>query len=124
VILSTHERGGKPVRIEVDPVLLLPARRIKALPEVPLAVQQADRHQWERAVRSFFDQVARERPEPARVDRQRLMHPVLGTQEGDWPLRRDWPGRRAGQVLGERLLERRHSLDQRAVAGCPRKRLA
>ncbi len=63
--LVGHQRRGKPFRVGVDPVLVLPARGVDALAEVSLAVHQADGEQRNRAVGGLLDEVAGERAEPS-----------------------------------------------------------
>ena len=119
----THQGGRKPLGIDVNPVLLLPAGDLQALAEIPLAVHQADGHQRQRSIRGLLQHVARQHAEPARVDRQRLVYAVLGAQERDRPLRRHRSRRRTRQVRCEGVLERRHAGEQSAITGRPRKRL-
>ena len=72
-----HQRHRQPLGIVVDPVLLLPPRGIKPLPKIPLAVQQADRHQRQRLIRSLLDQIPGQSAQPAGIHRQRMMHAEL-----------------------------------------------
>jgi hypothetical protein len=90
-----HQRHRQPLGIVVDPVLLLPPGRIQTLPEIPLAVEQANRYQGERLIGCLLDQVAGERAQPARVHRQRMMHAVLRAQESDRVL---WADRSDGRT--------------------------
>ncbi len=75
------QRGGQPLGIGLDPVLVLPARGVDPLAEVALAVHEADRDQAEPAVGGLLEQIAGERAQAAGVDRQRDVDAVLGAQE-------------------------------------------
>ncbi len=112
-----HERGRQPLRIGVDPVLVLPSAGVDALAEVALAVHQADRDERDRAVRRLFQQVAGERAEAAGVDRQRDVQPVLGAQERHRPGGVDRGIRRAVQIGLDLGLDRGGPLDQLAIGG-------
>jgi hypothetical protein len=87
-VVAGDERGGQAVRVRVDPVLVLPAAVVDALAEVAVAVQQADRDQRPGAVGGLLEDVARERAEAARVDRERAVEPVLGGEVRDRAVRR------------------------------------
>ena len=123
-ILRAHQRSGKPLGIDINPVLVLPAGGIQPLAEISLAVHQSDRHQRQRPIGSLLEQVACQTAQPARVDRQRPVNAVLGAQERDRPLRRDGPNRgRAHHIRRERLLERRRAGEQSGISGRPHERL-
>ena len=68
--LVADQRRRQPLRVGVDPVLVLPTARVDPLAKVALAIHQSDRHQRHRGVRGFLEQVARQRAEAARVDGQ------------------------------------------------------
>jgi hypothetical protein len=78
---------------------VLPAAGVDALAEVTLAVHEADGDERERAVRRLLQDVAGQGAEPAGVDRQRAVHPELGTEVRD----RAVGGR--GRVGGDRAVE-------------------
>ena len=117
-VVVGDERGGGPLGVGRDPVLVLPAARVDALAEVALLVHQADRDERQRAVRGLLDEVAGERAEPARVDRQRLVDAVLGAEEGDRMRRVDVVRReRLRELLAHDRLEQRGAFDQPVVGG-------
>jgi hypothetical protein len=95
---------------------VLPPARVDALAEVALAVEQADRDERHGAVRRLLEDVAGERAEAARVDGQRAVHAVLGTEEGGGTVRRRrHVGRRAREVGRDGGLHRGRALQQRGV---------
>ena len=117
-VVARDERGGQSVRVGVDPVLVLPPAGVDALAEVAVAVQQPDRDQRPGAVGGLLEDVAGERPEAARVDRERAVEAVLGGEVGDRALgRRDLVAARARQVGAHALLERRCPGEQLGVLG-------
>src|SRR3712207_8789455 len=61
----------------------------RSLAEVALAVEQAHGDQRKRRVRRLLEEVARQRPQAARVDRHGRMNGVLGAEERHRPLRID-----------------------------------
>ena len=110
------ERGGEPVRVGFDPVLVLPARGVHALVEVALPVQDADADHGQAPVRRLLQDVAREDAETPGVGRERAMDPVLGAEEHDRPRVR--AGRvGVGQLGLEGLLHGLRPRDERAVLG-------
>ena len=114
---TRHQRGGQPLGIRVDPVLVLPAAGVDALAEVALAVQQPDRDERQRPVGRLLEDVAGERAEPAGVDRERLVDAELRAEVGDRVVRRRRTlGRGALEVPAHLGVERRDALEQRAVA--------
>ena len=90
------ERGGEPLGVGVDPVLVLPAAGIDPLAEVALAVHEADRGERERAVGRLLEDVARERAEPAGVHRERAVHAELRAEVRDRAARGSPGPRRRG----------------------------
>ena len=96
-VVAGHERGGEPLGVGVDPVLVLPAAGVDALAEVALAVHEPDRDERQRAVGRLLEDVAGERAEAAGVDRQRAVHAELGAEVGDRAL-----GRRGASARGAR----------------------
>ena len=92
---AADERGREVLRVRVDPVLVLPAARVDALAEVALAVHQADGDQRHREVGGLLEDVAGQRAEAARVDRQRAVDAELRAEVGDGarPRRRGGRGR-------------------------------
>ena len=117
-VAGADERARKPRRVGVEPVLVLPATGVDPLAEVALAVHQSDRDHRQPAVGCLLQQVAGEGPEPARVDRQRHVHPVLGAEERHRPSRVD-RGRvgRAAELGHHPRVHRCRPLDQLAVGG-------
>ena len=116
-VVAGDERGGEPLGVGVDPVLVLPAAGVDALAEVALAVHQPDRDERERTVGGLLEDVARERAEAAGVDRQRAMDAELRAEVGDRVLRRGRRlGERALEVGAHRRLDRGGALEQRTVA--------
>ena len=110
--LVGHERRRQPLRIGVDPVLVLPTACIDALTEVALAVHQADGDHRQPAIGRLLEQVAGERPEAAGVHRQRQVHAVLGAQERDRPVDRK-PGVGGALQIGvDGRLEHRRAFDR------------
>ena len=113
-----HERRGQALGVRVDPVLVLPAGGVDALAEVALVVHQPDRDERQAAVRGLLHEVAGQRAEAARVDRQRAVDRVLGAEEGDRVLRIDAHVR--GRPLELRLdvaLELLRALHEARVVG-------
>jgi hypothetical protein len=88
--------------------LLLPTVHVQVLPEVPLAVHQADAAQGHAEVARRLQMVAGQDAEAARIDRHRLVDAELGREVGDAEvgLLRVLLGepRRGGHVRLERLL--------------------
>ena len=104
-----HPGRRQPLRVAVDPVLVLPAAGVDPLAEVALAVHQPDGDHRHRAVGGLLEDVAGQGAETAGVDRQRDVHAELGAQEGDRTLRDRCPaagGRarssrdRGGELVG------------------------
>ena len=122
-ILRAHQRSGKPLGIDINPVLVLPAGDIQPLAEIPLAIHQPDRDQRQRPIRSLLEQIAGQAAQPARVDRQRPVHAVLRAKERDRALRRHRPHRRTPQIHREGSLKRRDPSEQSAISRRPPKRL-
>ena len=126
---ADHERGAVRRRddgardalgIGRHPVLLLPPRGVDALAEVPAPVHEPDRDERQPAVGRLLEDVAREGPEAARVDRQRLVHRVLGTEERHRVVGGHGPGRGGRAELGGHdLLERRDARQQLVVVRGP-----
>ena len=125
-VAAGHQRRRQPLRIGVHPVLVLPPGGIDALAEVPLAVHQPDRHEWQRPVRGFLQQVAGQRTQAAGVYGQRHVDAVLRAQERDRPggidrldggLERDDGG--PIEIDGNRILERGRPLEQPRVGRRP-----
>src|SRR5207248_4384987 len=81
--------------------LLLPAVHVQVLPEVPLAVHQADADERQAEVASALEVVAGEDAEAAGIDRYALVDAELGREVGD-------PGAGVG---AEGLLEPRRGAD-------------
>ena len=116
-VVARDERGGQAVRVGVDPVLVLPAAGVDALAEVAVAVQQTDGDQRPRPVGGLLEDVAGERAEAARVDRERAVEAVLGGEVGDRALGcGDLVAARAREVGADALLQRRGAGEQVAVA--------
>ena len=117
-VVGAHQRGGHAVRVGVDPVLVLPAAGVDPLAEVAVAVEQADRGQRPGAVGGLLEDVAGERAEAARVDRERDVEAVLGAEVRDRAVR---GGRAlvvgAREVGADALLERAGAFQQRLVLG-------
>ena len=115
-VVAGHERGGQPLGIGVDPVLVLPAAGVDALAEVALPVHQTDGDERQRPVGRLLEDVARERAEAAGVDGQRAVDAELRAEVGDRVL----GARRAGagplEVVAHGGLDRGDPLEQRAVA--------
>ena len=113
-----HLNGREPLGHDLRPVLVLQPRPVDALLEVPLAVEQPDPDHRQREVARCLEDVARERAEPARVDRQRRVHAELGADE-------DRPGRRGPSIgvsgrarsSSSTLCEAGDPLERRAVRG-------
>ena len=78
-----HLNGREPLGHDLRPVLVLQPRPVDALLEVPLAVEQPDPDHRQREVARRLEDVAGERAEPARVDRQRRVDAELGADEDD-----------------------------------------
>ena len=94
------EHGGRALGVGRDPELLLPAGDVDALAEVAAAVHEADGDERQRHVGRLLDDVAGQRAQAAGVDRQRLVHRVLGAEERDRALLVDDVGPRGpGEVL-------------------------
>ena len=87
-VVAADQRGREALRVRVDPVLVLPAAGVDALAEVALAVHEADGDQRQRQVGGLLEDVAGERAEAARVDRQRAVHAELRAEVGDGARRR------------------------------------
>ena len=64
-------------------VLLLPAGGVEPLPEIALAIEQADADERDAQVGGALDVVAGQHAEAARVDRQRLVDAELRGEVGD-----------------------------------------
>src|SRR4029079_11763403 len=85
--------------------------------EVALAVHEADRDQREREGRRLLEDVAGERAEAARVDRELAVPSECGAEVRDRVLRRGGTlGVRAAEILRDGALERGDALEQRMVA--------
>ena len=82
-VVAGDERGGQPLGVRVDPVLVLPAAGVDALAEVALPVHEADGDERQREVGGLLEDVAGERAEAAGVDRQRAVDAELGAEVGD-----------------------------------------
>jgi hypothetical protein len=113
--LVEHEDGRQALGHDLRPVLVLEAGAVDALVEVALPVEQADADHRQREVARLLQDVARERAETTRVDRQRRMDPELRADEDDGPVdARD--GRLGpGAVLLEHALEAGDALQRRPV---------
>ena len=101
-VVAGHERGGEPLRVGVDPVLVLPAAGVDALAEVALAVHQPDGDERQRAVGRLLEDVAGERAEAAGVDRERAVHAELRAEVRDRVARRRRARRRTGASRSSR----------------------
>jgi hypothetical protein len=101
------------------PGLVLPAGGVDALAEVALVVEQADGDERQRPIGGLLEDVARQRAQAARVDRQRRVDAVLGAEERHRALGRHLAGGSRGprQVGGDRLLHRLPAGDQLGVGG-------
>ena len=113
--LVGHQRRRQPLRIGVDPVLVLPTACVDPLTEVALAVHQADGDHRQPAIGRLLEQVAGERTEAAGVHRQRQVHAVLGAQERDRPVDRKPRVGGALQIGVDGRLEHGRALDERRV---------
>ena len=117
-VLAAHERGRHPVRVGLDPVLVLPAQGVDALAEVAVAVHEPDRHHRKPHVGGLLEDVAGQHPEAARVDGQRLVDRVLGAEErGRAVLGHRAVEQRLRQLLGDGGGERVHAVEEAGVAG-------
>ena len=117
VVGAGDERGRQPLRVGVDPVLVLPPAGVDPLAEVALSVHQPDRDHRDRAVGGLLEQVAGERAEAARVDRHRHVDPVLGAQERHRPGGVDRRVVRALEIGLDLGLDRGGPLEQARVGG-------
>ena len=120
---TAHQGRRKPLGIDINPVLLLPAGHLQALTEIPLAVHQPDRDQRQRAIRSLLEKITRQATQPTRIDRQRPVHPELGAEERDRPLRHHRPHRPTPHSHPESVLQRSDTSKQTGITRRPRKRL-
>ena len=77
---------GEPGGVEVVVRLLLPAVRVEGLGEVPLAVKQPDTHQRDTQVGGALEVIARQDPQPPRVDRERFVQPEFSREIHGGPL--------------------------------------
>ena len=97
------DRERQLLRLEDRIRLGLPALGVEDLPEVPLAVEEADAGQRHAEVARRLQVVSGEHAEAAGVDRQDLRQPELGREVGDaFSLRDELPGAGVpglGQVL-------------------------
>ena len=80
-VLPGHERRRERRGVDLGPVVVLPAARVEALVVAALPVEQADPDDRQPPVRRLLQDVAREDPEAARVDRKRRVDPVLEAEE-------------------------------------------
>ena len=84
--LVEHLDGREPLRERLQPVLVLEARAVDPLLEVPPPVQQADADHRQPAVARRLEDVPGEDAEAARIDRQRPVDPELRADEHDRPV--------------------------------------
>ena len=92
-VLDPSERQARQVVVGV--VVLLVAVGVDRLAEVALAIEEADADRRQGHVAGRLHVVAGEHAEPARVDAERFVEPVLGAEIGD----------RSGQLVGVPALE-------------------
>src|SRR3954447_8482166 len=71
----------------LDVLFLLPARAVKTLPKISLAIEQADSNQGDAQVRSTFDMVAGKNAQAAGIFRDGNVQPKLGGEISH----RTWP---------------------------------
>jgi hypothetical protein len=88
-VLVGHEGGGEVVGLDLDPVVVLPSRRVQALVEVPLRVQDPDADHRQPEIGGALEHVAGEYPESALADRERTVDAELRADERDGMLGRD-----------------------------------
>jgi len=88
----------------VQVLFLLPALAIQVLPEVALAVEQAHSDERNVEIGRALDVIARQHPQAARVNRQRLVQPEFGRKISH-RTRPQNPGvRRAPGAIGAQIL--------------------
>ncbi len=113
-VVAGDERRGQPVGVGVDPVLVLPTAVVDALAEVAVAVQEADRDQRPGAVGCLLEDVAGERSQAARVDREAAVEAVLGGEVRDGTVAGgDLVAGGAGEIGVDALFERGRAGEQR-----------
>ena len=110
-VLTGDERHRQRRVIDLGPVVVLPAGGVQALVVAALPVQQAQPHHGEPPVGGLLQDVPGQDPEPARVDGDRHVQPVLEAEERDGPF---LPGRR--HEPAESPIQLLHSLHEPAVA--------
>ena len=115
-VLGEHLDGRQVLGDDLRPVLVLEARAVDALLEVALPVEEPDADDGQREVARLLEDVARERAEPARVDRQRRVDAELRADERDRAVEALDRRVRPGTVVLEHLREPLHALADRAVA--------
>ena len=117
-VVVEHVHRGQALGHDLCPVLVLQARPIDALLEVALAIEEADADHGQGEVARGLEDVSCERPEAARVDRQRGVDAELGADEDDRAVEALDRRLRTGAVLLQHARESRDPLERRWVRGC------
>src|SRR5438128_10086073 len=63
-------------------ILLLPAVASQTLTKISVAVEQADGYQWQLKIATEHQMIARQHPQSAGIQRQRIMQTILCTKIG------------------------------------------